>query len=336
MRPVTIVIPHALTCRWTQIAVSSLLAHKNRTEFDILIVDNTPGNPSIKGISETRLGESVKIIPPKDPACCGHQLALDYAIDLVETPWFLSWETDVRATRDGWLDWILSHVRDDYVAIAGWYWDAGFNDGRHYISPAGALYRTSILKRLKRECLDNPELSLCYGRDMTKRIDLSKDYSHTAGRYIREGNWGPFLECRGFGNVYPFFDTDQWVPEPGNWIYNRCVMQWECVRLPGGMVQNEPEIAPWLPHKYTFVGPSEKEAYFIHHWGGTVSHNYEKHHIYDFEVPRLMWWFSREHGLWEEVVPADVREQTIKMGLVRTMQEEFDAAISMVVPYKAA
>lgn len=334
MKPVTVVIPHALTTRWTQIAVSSLLGHQNDTPFDIIVINNTPGHPSIRGITETTLGNLVKVVSPTDPANTGHQLSLDQAIDLVETPWFLAWETDVRVLRDGWLDWMLSYAKDDYVAIIGWYWDAGFDDGRHYISPAGALYRTSILKRLKRECLDNPDLSVCWGRDMSKRISLASEYAQTAGKLIPMGNWGPFSECRGFGNVYPF-QRDQWVPEPGNWIYNRCAMQWEVVHLPGAMVINEKIRETGIPHKYTYVGLSEKEAYFIHHWAGSVSHNWEKHTIYDFDVPKLSWWIEREHRLWNEVVPEDVRRQTIDLGLVKSMPEEYAAALSKVAQYKA-
>jgi hypothetical protein len=334
MKAVTCVIPHAYTVRWTQITVQSLLQHRNDADMDILIVDNSPiGNPSIRGITETPYGEKVRVVPSKDLVNTGHQLALDHAIDLVDTPWFLSWETDVRAMRDGWLDWMLSHVKDDFVAMAGWYWDAGFEDGRHYISPAGALYRTSVLKSLKEECLRNKDLSVCYGRDMSKRINLATEYPHTAGMLIPQGNWGPFSECRGFGNVYPFPEVEQWTPEPGNWIFNRCEMQWECVRLPGGMVMNEQAQETGIPHKHTFVGPFE-DPYFIHYWGGTVSHNFDKHNIYDFDIPKLWWWLRREYDMWEAVVPEEIRRQTIDMGIVRPIDDELAYAMTKVVPWK--
>lgn len=327
----TVVIPHAFTTKWSQIAVASLKNHRNEADFDILVVDCSPGHPSIKGISETRLGEGVKIVDPPAPNIAGHQVALDMAIDLVETPWFIAWETDVRVMRDGWFDWALSFIKDDYCAMAGWYWATeGLDDFRHYISPAGALYRTSTLKMLKEECLRNKDLAVCYGWDMSKRIDIMNEYPHTGGKLIPAGIWGPFLEARGFGNVYPYAkDRDVWVPEPGNWIYNRCRSQWECIHLPGAMVPNDMQI-PGIPHKYTYVGPSEKEAFWFHYWAGAVSKNYLKHKIPAWDMLKVPWWLNREYRIWEEEVPEDVRQETVKKGIVMSFEEELEYARTMV------
>ncbi len=331
----TCVIPHAYGTRWSQICVASLKAYKNTSEFDILMIDNSPGHPSIKGISETRLGDGVRIVQPKSNDT-GHQLALDQAIDIVERPWFIAFESDVRVMRAGWLDWMFSFVKDDYTAIVGWYWKdpANCHDLRHYISPAGSLYRTSILKMLKEECLRNPDLVCCYGRDMSKRINFREQYPHTSGKLIPEKNWGPFCECRGFGNVYPYAkDRDYWVMEPGNWIYNRCVMQWECVHLPGDMAVNDeiPSAANLgLPHKYTYVGPSEAEAYFRHYWAGSVSKDFLKHPIPKYQAVRIPYWMQREYRIWNEVVPEDVRKQTVENGWAMTYEQEYAYAMSMV------
>jgi hypothetical protein len=323
------VVPHAFTSRWTAITVAALKKHKNVADFDILMVDCSPGHPSIRTITETSLGEGVKVIDPPAPNIAGHQVALDQAIDLVETPWYVAFETDVRVLRDGWLDWLLSFVKDDYVAMVGWNWASDADDSRHYISPAGALYRTSVLKLLKEECLRNKDMACCYGLDMSKRIDFLKDFPHTAGKLIKMGLWGPFLESRGFGNVYPF-PRDYWVSEPGNWIYNRIKMQWEVIHVPGEMVVNEDNI-PGLPHKYAYIGPSEAEAYYKHYWAGSVSHNFDKHKIGEWDAIKLPWWLTREHTMWEETVPKDVQEYCINNGLVRAYGEELEYALSRVV-----
>ena len=326
MKQATVVIPHAFTSRWTAIAVASLKAHTNAADFDIIVVDCSKGHPSIKTITETSLGEGVLVIDMPDPNLAGHQIALDHCIDLVETPWFVAWETDVRVMRDGWLDWMLSYVKDEYIPIVGWYWksDPEFDDLRHYISPAGALYKTSILKRLKKEVLLNTDLAVCYGPDMSKRIDIMKEYPDTGGKLIPRGIWGPFLEARGFGNVYPYSkQRAHWVPEPGNWIYNRCVMQWECINLPGAMVEGDPSVVSLgLPHTHTYVGPSDAEAYYVHYWAGTVSHNFDKHMIGPAEEQKLAWWLTREFRIWNEQVPEDARRYCIDNGLVRTYDEE--------------
>jgi len=332
MTKATVVIPHAWTSRWIQICIASLKKFNNEAKFDIIVVDNSMPDDSIKGISETSLGEGVRIIPPKTPGRGGHQLALDHAIDLVETPWFVAFEPDVQVLRDGWLDWLLSFIKDDYVVMAGWYWSVGnVDDNRHYISPAGALYRTSILKILKQECLSNPDLLVCYGRDMSLRIDLTKEYAHTAGKYIPEGDWGPFGECRGFGNVYPIAEKNQWTPEPGNWIYNRCAMQWECIHVPGSLVNSPPEVqAVGLPHTHTYVGPSDAEAYYYHYWAGSVSHNFQKHQIPPWDMAKIPFWLNREYRIWEEIVPEDVKAKTLDNRWVMTYDEEFKLAMSMV------
>lgn len=331
MKTATVVIPQGWATRWLQICVSALKAHRNEADFDILVIDNSPGHDSIKGLTETRLGNGVGVITPPDPNLAGHQIALDMAIDMVKTPWFVAFETDVQILRDGWLDWMLSFVKDDYVALVGWLWGLpGVDDSRHYISPAGALYRTRILKLLKEECLRNNDLACCYGWNMDKRIDFMKEYPHTAGKLIPMGQWGPFSESRGFGNVYPYAkDRDVWCPEPGNWIYNRLKMQWECVHLPGKMLENDANI-PGIPHKYTYVGPSDEDAYFRHYWGGSVSHNFEKHKIPQHDAAKLPFWLGREERLWNEVVPQDVREISLARGWVRPIADEFIHALSQV------
>jgi hypothetical protein len=331
MKEATVIIPWAYATRWGMVSVSSLKRYSNNAKFDILVVDNSPGHPSIRAITETRLGEGVKVITTGDPNLVGHQVTLDYCIDLVETPYYVAWETDVRVLRDGWLDWLISNMKDRYTAMAGWLWaTAGMDDSRHYISPAGAIYNTEILKLLKEECLRNPDLTLCWGHNMDKRLDLAADFPHTAGKMIPLKLWGPFTECRGFSNIYPF-PRETVVSEPGNWIYNRCRCQWECVHLPGAMVVNDeapPELS--LPHKYAYIGPSDKEAYYRHFWAGSVSHNFDKHKIPPWDGCKVPWWLAREYDIWEQEVSKEVRDETWKLGILMTYEEECAYAQSQV------
>jgi hypothetical protein len=184
---------------------------------------------------------------------------------------------------------------------------------------------------LKEECLRNKDLAVCYGWNMDKRIDIMKEYPHTGGKLINMGIWGPFLEARGFGNVYPFAkERDHWTPEPGNWVYNRMRSQWECIHLPGALVENDEFTIQYVPHKYNYVGPSEAEAYYIHYFAGTVSHNYDKHKISAHHNMIVPWWISREIRVWNEEVPEDVRRETEVLGLVKTYEEELETAKAMV------
>jgi len=113
-----------------------------------LVVDNTPaGFPSgLEALTETSLGEGVRIEDNKYYR--SHSCALDYGLALIETPFLFAAETDCQALKDHWLDRFLAQMKDEWVAMAGWYW--GGSD-REYIHCGGCLYSTKIMNRFKRQ-----------------------------------------------------------------------------------------------------------------------------------------------------------------------------------------
>ena len=85
------------------------------------------------------------------------------------------------------------------------------------------------------------------------------------------------------------------------------------------------------PTKYQFVGPSEAEAYLLHHGAGTVSHNYEKHLVItEWEALCLEWWLKREYRLWEEVVPEFVRQESLAKGFIPSFDVQLAKAMKSV------
>jgi hypothetical protein len=103
--------------------------------------------------------------------------------------------------------------------------------------------------------------------------------------------------------------------------------QWECVKVPGEIIYNSPGRQP--DYTMNYYGDSLQEAYAAHYWGGTVSHNYEKHLISTpWEKMAQDYWLEREFRLWKEWVPEDIREYSIKEGLIKTEQEEIAFAKS--------
>jgi len=314
LKDLTIVIPHAFTTKWLQIVIASLKSFKNNYSFDILVMDNSPdGNRSIEGITRTRLGNGVKVIKPH-PDLRWHAGALDAAIDIIETPFYFATETDCRALQDYWLDRYFENMTDRWTAMVGWFWEVpGEAADRLYINSSATLYRTEILRKLKAETLRNDNFMICYGTDLRRRMKMP---DRLIG-YWRRGNWGPFQEVRGYQEVFHHRD-DKWYHEPGCWLYFRAQCEYECVRIPGKW-----EIDPETKAAAATWYGVEPDYYYVHYWGGTVSHNWEKHLVVvPWEIRALPFWIERENRIWKEIVDKDVREKTLQMGLVMSEEEE--------------
>jgi hypothetical protein len=325
MKSTTIVIPFAYTPKWGQIVIASLKEFYNQ-DFDILVMNNSPERDDIKAITETTLGEGVRVETPP-PLQRWHGGALDYGIELIDTPYLFALETDCTVERGDWLEWYMRCMVDDYVAMAGWFWciTEDTNDGRHYINSSATLYNTKILKLLLKECQNNKETDLVCGMNYEHRHP--QDHFK---RMVEQNAVGPFSDSRGFQHHnYPVPRPEKWSHEPGSWIFNRASCQWECIRLPGKMVNtNEPK-APQV--KYNYYGDSEDNPYVLHYWGGTVSHNFDKHLVtVHWEVDSMEWWLRREDRIWKEYVPHTIRQKSIEQGLVKSFDEEFAYALSRV------
>jgi len=340
----TVVIPFSGTAKWGQILISCLKKYKNERDFDVLVVDTTcrpVWELATKAITDTPIGEGVKVV--KAPADYQwHGGALDHALSLIDTPYLFGIDSDCTIERDGWLDYYASFMKDEYVAMAGWYWTAidveraDVDDGRHLIACHHTLYNTRILDQIQAEIDANPETILSYGPAYTKRYDL--DTHPFLGKFVRDKVLGPFSEIRGYYHMYPFaVDVDHmgsWADrnsyEPSHWLYNRAYSQWECAKMPGHVVLNPPG-SP-LRESHTFVGPSDAEAYLRHYWGGTVSHEYELWpcDTWSWKNPCFEWWINRENMLWEKHVPEDIRKLTLDLGIVKPMDKEIEYIRSRV------
>lgn len=322
----TCVIPFAYTPRWGQIVIASLKAFKNDRDFHIVVMNNSPEHPAINAIACTSVGEDVEI-RTTDAKSRWHAGSLDSYIPSLETPYMFTFESDCTVNRDGWLDWYASFMKDEYVAMAGWYWMAGpdVDDERHYINTSATLYNSRILKQVNQECLNNPDSIILYGLDNEKRL-IQENFS----KLVSNGAIGCFSEGRGFQQIYPVAPKpDKWWHEPGNWLYNRASCQWECAKVPGEIVRTMQLHAP--EYKYNYYGESDERAYARHYWAGTVSHNFDKHLVLvQWEADSLEWWLRREHALWQEVVPESVRKISIEKGYVKKLDEELEYALGRV------
>jgi hypothetical protein len=172
--------------------------------------------------------------------------------------------------------------------------------------------------KVRDEVLADKRKTYAYGNFMRRRHTLEPRISEMIDR----GQWGPFSETRGFHNIV--IRDDKFWQEPCAWLYYRLDHEYECVALQGVFTEEE--------HKGihiasgTYYGPGlGGKIYLIHHWGGTVSHNWEKQKVVaPWEITALPWWIEREDRLWREVVPEWLRKKTLDEGLVKTGDEEME------------
>jgi hypothetical protein len=324
----TIVIPFAYNRLWLQTCIASFRAFKNSLDAEIMVIDNSEGknrSVDIKVLTETLLGEGIKIIPqgyrmPDGRLYATHASALNYAMQLIDTPYMFATESDVTIARDGWLDWYASRLRDDAVAMVGWFWP-----GRQYINPSQTLLDMKILWMISAEIKNNKGTLFVWGKNNEHRF--RKDHCGWDWQ-IENGLMGPFNEVRGFSVDAERPDTH----DTGSWLYFRLRQQYECARVPG----EEIPIPNWrelrcAPTKYQYIGDSEDNAYLFHHSAGTVSHDYEKHLVtVEWQSYCVEWWLRREYRLWHEIVPEFIRKQTIDLGLVPPLEQEIQKALRRI------
>jgi hypothetical protein len=141
IRKVSIIFSHWQTFRWTAIAVHFLKKYQWPLPWELLIADNSPGHPSIRVLTETSLGEGVKIIQgePDFPSHGrGNELCLHH-IDPESTHVFFS-ESDAFPIQDNWAEAYIKAVGEGYDLIGP---EIPQGSGK-YIHPAGSLYNRQV------------------------------------------------------------------------------------------------------------------------------------------------------------------------------------------------
>jgi len=206
MKKVSILIPHFKTFRWTAICVNAFKTYGIPVESEIIVCDNSPGHPSIKAITETPLGEGVKVISG-NPKFTSHGMGYDLAYDASDGDWIFTSETDSFPDKCGWFD--------EYVKASAHYDLIGppipQSSGR-YIHPAGALYNRAVIEKAKEWQKAHEDWVFCPA--MAMAMGLSTRAYHVVCQEDRVPNtlatgrlpeevelWrlcGPFQEMRSF------------------------------------------------------------------------------------------------------------------------------------------
>jgi glycosyltransferase involved in cell wall biosynthesis len=192
---VTLCVVNYKTPQLTRLCLRSIRKY-TRPPFEMLVVDNNSADASLDYL---RSLSWIRLLERKDPANdssggYAHAAALDLALEQCRTEFFVSLHSDTVIHRDGWLDDLLAHFRDDpAVACVGggkveleppwraWLKKAAdyktfFRNLRRTPDPLGiyryynrtvcCAYRTDILKKENLSFLMDREKGLTVGKKL--------------------------------------------------------------------------------------------------------------------------------------------------------------------------
>lgn len=288
MKKVSILIPHYQTWRWTAICIWHYRQYGVPVDSEIILVDNSPAHPSIRAITDTLLGDGIKVVTG-NPAFSSHGMGYDIAASHANGDWFFTSETDSFPLRFGWFDEYLK-ASADFDLIGP---EVPQSSGT-YIHPAGALMNNEIYDaalKWQHQVEDwwfLPGAGLEFKQDKPYHI-VSKDNNKLVHECIQRTDaqvWrqaGPYQEMRSF-------DNDDWETYPqrkgiknffagGNGPYRKIgyeAGQWlsyfaeQHLKRP---VLRVPMQLDWMEGK---TGQQAKQSLlwggaFIHVWAGSVT-----------------------------------------------------------------
>lgn len=143
---ISILIPHWRTLKMTAYTVSQFLKYKGDHDVKIIVIDNSYPDESIKGLEPFR--DQITILPNTSTKTSSHGIALDMAMELVDTPYVLTAESDSFPIRPGYLDY-YQQIIDGGFQMAG---SLLTLSGGSYIHPAACLYSRNLWQQCKEYC----------------------------------------------------------------------------------------------------------------------------------------------------------------------------------------
>lgn len=184
---IVLAMAHSTSWFLTQTCLQSLRACPPEIpgeNVQVVIVDNSwDFSPSIMGITETELGEGVTVI--NNPLRVrSHGGALDLAFERLKPDFLAICETDVTATRPGWLQAFWAMMQPSDFVVGGWHLV------EQYIAPCVAIFRGRVLSEVVEWSGKNPTRELRWGMTFEKVGMMTDDEW--------DGRTTPFGERRGW------------------------------------------------------------------------------------------------------------------------------------------
>lgn len=291
---VSILIPHFRTWRWTAVCIWHFKKFGLPVPSEIILVDNSPGHPSIKAITQTELGEGVKVLSG-DPEFASHGNGYDIAARAATGTHFFTAETDSMPTRCGWFDEYVKAVGDGYDLIGP---EIPQSAGR-YVHPAGALLDSRVYNAAIRwqknqaewffcpgaavmmQYADRGYHVVCRGEDALRRVLSTSALAKEIDIWAKAG---PYQEMRCFEDdsfeTYPQrtgIGLKYFSPLEGKGYYLKIgyeAGQWLAyfAEAHGFKVLRAPTEIRWMEgHENQQAAASTVFGGFTHYWGGTVS-----------------------------------------------------------------
>lgn len=335
-KKIIIAIPHSHTWFWSQVCLACL--QKNPPEAkgftaEIIVIDNSPWSPAIRGITDTPLGKGVTIVPNYKTNKF-HASALDCIVEEEDFDYLMALETDVMVLRPTWLQWFVDNLHHSDYAVGMWHHE-------QFINPSCTLYRGKVLRDMLEWCSPNglykssvPQDELRWGPDfsLSAPLDSNLALAENPARILNNiKSWiaGPFAEKRGWpegtrlkeppsgqfkgpGWYEPGQQLHHWAVEKG---YNYTV----CHSITTTRYDNLPLQTLYGPRIQDSGRQMEAPELFgsaeaCHLWGGTRALDILKHPVTcGFVKANTPRWLRREARFWRHTVPLDIRKHTLDL-----------------------
>lgn len=349
MKQIIVVIPHSHSWFWTATCVASLQRNPPKAdgyEVTTIVVDNSPWSPAIRGITDTKLGQGIQVIP-NYKSNKFHASALDCVVEDFHFDLLMTLETDVLLLKPTWLQWFVDQLRPQDYAVGMWHHEK-------FINPSCTLYRGSVVSDMLRWCFNhtNPD-ELRWGPRFEKTAPLDNNLPLSENpAAVLDGlkSWiaGPFAEKRGWSEGTHLKEKPSgqekgpgWY-EPGQQLHHWAVQNGYRYTVCPNLTTKINDLP--VQTMYGVWGHPERDANYpssarlgcgelghdhgrqleavemfgnaeaAHLWGGTRALDILKHPVTcQFVKSNTPKWLAREARFWRQVVPAEIQEQTLDL-----------------------
>lgn len=329
-KKIVVAIPHSHTWFWTQTCIALLRNNPPKADgfdVDIVVVDNSPWSPAIKGIRGTALGNLPNLhVITNHKANKFHASALDCVVEKFDFDYLMALETDVLVTRPIWLQWFVNQIKETDFAVGAWHHEK-------FVNPSCTLYRGSALRTMLGWCrYKAPQDELRWGPEFNSIAPIDNNISAGDPALDDLKGWiaGPFSEKRGWpaGTVLKEQPSGQLKGaghyEPGQQLYHWAVENDYTYTVCQTVTTRINEAPAQTMYGDGILDPQKRlepdellnttQCYTAHMWGGTRALDILKHEVNDVGIKQLTpEWLEREARFWRHIVPADVQSQTLDL-----------------------
>lgn len=329
MRKLSIICASYRQPFWLAIMVSAFKKYPFSIESELIVTDNSPGHPSIKVLTETPLGDGVKIVQG-NPDFPSHGMGYCKAYDASDGDWIMCTETDAFPTQHAWGDHWLKES-PDYDLIG----PLVPQSSGLYLHPAGAMYRRTLIEAAKNWQEAHKQWVFVPGAGamlkthpkachVVAHADWLADQLVPGDMQAQINLWkqaGPFQEMRSFDDddsfeTYPHrTGIHNFEPRNGKLFYNRIGYesgQWLAyfAERNGYRVLRAPNEMIWMHgHEGRQAAESRVFGSCLHVWGGSVTSCFPQNMASDVVAYKK----KQQEKYFEMMVPDEVKPKILEI-----------------------